>query len=203
MRTCRLLWSSIDNDDSQDLDQIEVAEEADDGTIRIQVAIADVDETVRQGGAIDTHAAHNTTSVYTGVTVFTMLPQALSYDATSLKQDADRLAVVIAFRVKADGTLGEERVFRALARNKAKLAYPGLADWLAGKAAVPERVERARAPETARAPGPRHRRPPGTAGGAGRAGLGDAGGESSSGPWPGWWTSSSTSTAARASSSKT
>jgi VacB/RNase II family 3'-5' exoribonuclease len=135
-----LLWSSIDNDDSQDLDQIEVAEEADDGTVRIQVAIADVDETVRQGGAIDAHAAHNTTSVYAGVTVFTMLPQPLSYDATSLKQDADRLAVVIAFRVKADGTLGEERVFRALVRNKAKLAYPGLADWLAGKAAVPERV---------------------------------------------------------------
>jgi VacB/RNase II family 3'-5' exoribonuclease len=137
-----LLWSSIDNDDSQDLDQIEVAEAANDGSVRIQVAIADVDDAVQEGGAMDVHAAHNTTSVYTGVTVFTMLPQPLSYDATSLKQDADRLAVVISFRVLKDGTLDEERVFRGLVRNKAKLAYPGLADWLAGKAPVPERVSR-------------------------------------------------------------
>jgi VacB/RNase II family 3'-5' exoribonuclease len=137
-----LLWSSIDNDDSQDLDQIEVAEAANDGSVRIRVAIADVDDAVRAGGALDAHAAHNTTSVYTGVTVFTMLPQPLSYDATSLKQDADRLAVVTSFRVLKDGTLDEERVSRALVRNKAKLAYPGLADWLAGKAPVPERVSR-------------------------------------------------------------
>jgi exoribonuclease II len=137
-----LLWSSIDNDDSQDLDQIEVAEAANDGSVRIRVAIADVDDAVQAGGAMDAHAAHNTTSVYTGVTVFTMLPQPLSYDATSLKQDADRLAVVISFRVLKDGTLDEERVSRALVRNKAKLAYPGLADWLAGKSPVPERVSR-------------------------------------------------------------
>ena len=135
-----LLWSSIDNDDSLDLDQIEVAEAQTDGSVRIKVAIADVDASVPGGGAIDAHAAHNTTSVYTGVTVFTMLPQPLSYDATSLKQDADRLAVVISFRVRKDGTLDEERVSRALVRNKAKLAYPGLADWLSGKAAVPPRV---------------------------------------------------------------
>jgi VacB/RNase II family 3'-5' exoribonuclease len=137
-----LLWSSIDNEDSQDLDQIEVAEAQSDGSIRIRVAIADVDESVRKGGAIDAHAAHNTTSVYTGVTVFTMLPQPLSYDATSLKQDVDRLAVVVSFRVQKDGTLDEERVSRALVRNKAKLAYPGLADWLAGKGPVPEHVAR-------------------------------------------------------------
>jgi VacB/RNase II family 3'-5' exoribonuclease len=137
-----LLWSSIDNDDSQDLDQIEVAEGQSDGSVRVQVAIADVDARVRAGLAIDAHAAHNTTSVYCGVTVFTMLPQPLSYDATSLKQDADRPAVVIAFRVHPDGSLDEERVSRALVRNKAKLAYSGLAEWLEGKALVPERVSR-------------------------------------------------------------
>jgi exoribonuclease II len=137
-----LLWSSIDNDDSQDLDQIEVAEDGPDGSVRVRVAIADVDDSVRANGAIDGHAAHNTTSVYTGVTVFTMLPQALSYDITSLKQDADRLAVVISFRVLKDGSVDQEGVSRALVRNKAKLAYPGLADWLAGKASVPERVSR-------------------------------------------------------------
>lgn len=135
-----LLWSSIDNDDSQDLDQIEVAEAEAGGGVRISVAIADVDASIRTGGAIDAHAAHNTTSVYTGVTVFTMLPTPLSYDATSLKQDVDRPAVVVSFCVHQDGTLDEERVFRALVRNKAKLAYSGLADWLSGKAPVPQRV---------------------------------------------------------------
>jgi len=137
-----LLWSSIDNDDSLDLDQIEVAEAQADGTTLVRVAIADVDGSVRAHGAIDAHAAANTTSVYTGVTVFTMLPQPLSYDATSLKQDVDRPAVVISFRVHPDGTLDGERVSRALVRNRAKLAYSGLADWLGGKASVPERVSK-------------------------------------------------------------
>ncbi len=135
-----LLWSSIDNDDSLDLDQIEVAEGQNDGSVRVRVAIADVDASVQAKGAIDAHAAQNTTSVYTGVTVFTMLPQPLSYDATSLKQDVDRLAVVISFRVQKDGTLDEERVSRAVVRNRAKLAYSGLAEWLGGSAPVPERV---------------------------------------------------------------
>jgi exoribonuclease-2 len=137
-----LLWSSIDNDDSLDFDQIEVAEQLPDGTVRIRVGIADVDASVPAGRPIDAHAMNNTTSVYTGVTVFTMLPEALSYDRTSLKQDADRLAVVIGFRVLLDGTLTDEAVARALVRNHAKLAYPGLAEWLAGDAPVPERVAR-------------------------------------------------------------
>ena len=136
-----LLWSSIDNDDSLDLDQIEVAEEAGDGAVRIRVGIADVDGSVRAGGALDAHAAHNTTSVYAGVTVFTMLPQPLSYQATSLKQDEDRPALVISFRVLPDGSVDQEGVERAQVRNKAKLAYAGLADWLAGRAPVPERVQ--------------------------------------------------------------
>jgi VacB/RNase II family 3'-5' exoribonuclease len=137
-----LLWSSIDNDESLDLDQIEVAEALPDGGVRVRVGIADVDASVRAGGATDAHAGANTTSVYTGVTVFTMLPEALSYERTSLKQDADRSAVVVSFRVHPDGTLDEERVSRAVVRNRAKLAYPGLAGWLAGKEPVPERVQR-------------------------------------------------------------
>ena len=137
-----LLWSSIDNDESLDLDQIEVAEALPEGRIRIRVGIADVDASVPAGGATDSHARNNTTSVYTGVTVFTMLPEALSYERTSLMQDADRLAVVVGFRVHPDGTLDEERVSRALVRNHAKLAYPSLAGWLQGKEPVPERVER-------------------------------------------------------------
>ena len=137
-----LLWSSIDNDDSQDLDQIEVAEPLPGEAIRIRVGIADVDGSVRAGGATDSHARNNTTSVYTGITVFTMLPETLSYDRTSLRQEEDRPAVVVSFRVHPDGTVDEEHIARALVRNRARLAYPGLAGWLAGKDPVPERVLR-------------------------------------------------------------
>src|SRR5215475_3985472 len=55
-----LLWSSIDNDDSRDLDQIEWVEEVP-GGIRVLVGIADVDALVERGTPIDLHAAHDTT----------------------------------------------------------------------------------------------------------------------------------------------
>src|SRR5271165_6555386 len=99
-----LLWSSIDNDTSRDLDQAEVAERVD-GGIRIRIAIADVDSAVAIGTPIDRHAADQTTSVYTGIRTFPMLPEKLSTDLTSLNQDADRLAVVVDMVVGPDGSI--------------------------------------------------------------------------------------------------
>src|ERR1700704_2563782 len=55
-----LLWSSIDNDESRDLDQIEWAERVA-GGIRVLVGIADVDSAVAKGTPIDDHAAVETT----------------------------------------------------------------------------------------------------------------------------------------------
>jgi exoribonuclease-2 len=100
-----LLWCSIDNDDSRDLDQLTVAVALPDGGVRILVAIADVDSLVKKRSALDDHAAHNTTSVYTAAEIFPMLPEKLSTDLTSLNNDADRFAVVIELVVAADGTL--------------------------------------------------------------------------------------------------
>lgn len=100
-----LPWSSVDNRESRDLDQIEVAERLPDDSIRIRIAVADVDTLVQLGSAADMHAATNTTSVYTGVAVFPMLPDRLSTDLTSLNQDEDRLAVVVEFDVTTDGAL--------------------------------------------------------------------------------------------------
>jgi VacB/RNase II family 3'-5' exoribonuclease len=135
-----LLWASIDNDDSRDLDQLSVAEPLASGAVRILVAIADVDALVGRGSAIDGHAATNTTSVYTAAKVFPMLPEHLSTDLTSLGEDRERLAMVVAMVVGADGAVTESEVYRALVRNRAKLAYNSVAAWLDGTAPMPPRI---------------------------------------------------------------
>jgi exoribonuclease-2 len=134
-----LLWSSIDNDTSRDLDQAEVAERVD-GGIRILIAIADVDADVPAGTPIDRHAASETTSVYTGVRTFPMLPEELSTGLTSLNESADRLSLVVEMVVMSDGSVTSGKVYRALVRNQAQLAYNGVGAWLEGKAVAPPKV---------------------------------------------------------------
>ncbi len=135
-----LAWISIDNDDSRDLDQLSVAEDLGGGSVRLLVAVADVDAAVPRGGAIDERARTNTTSVYTPAQVFPMLPERLSTDLTSLNENEDRLAVVVSLAARGDGTVTGSGVSRALVRNKAKLAYDSVAAWLDGKAAPPSAV---------------------------------------------------------------
>ena len=137
-----LLWSSIDNDTSRDLDQIEWAERLHDGRIRVRVAVADVDGTVHRDTALDTHAASQTTSVYTGVTVFPMFPVELSEGITSLNENEDRAAVVTEFVVDSSGIATEGRIFRALVRNHAQLTYNAVGAWLSGSAEAPEKIQR-------------------------------------------------------------
>ena len=127
-----LLWASIDNDDSKDLDQLSVSEPAADGSVKILVAIADVDALVRRNSAIDDHARTNTTSVYTAAEIFPMLPEKLSTDLTSLNENEDRLAVVVEMVVAQDGTVTASDIYRALVLSCAKLAYNSVAAWLDG-----------------------------------------------------------------------
>ncbi|HVP68396.1 MAG TPA: RNB domain-containing ribonuclease [Anaeromyxobacteraceae bacterium] len=134
------LWASIDNDDSLDLDQLSVAEPTGGGTVRVQVAVADVDAVVRTGSAVDGHARANTTSVYTAAEVFPMLPERLSTDLTSLAEGRDRVAVVVWMDVGPDGSVGDSGLKRALVRNQAKLAYGSVGAWLEGSAPPPPRV---------------------------------------------------------------
>ena len=133
-----LLWASIDNDDSRDLDQLTVAETLTGDAVRIRVAVADVDALVKAGSAIDQHARHNTTSVYTAAEIFPMLPEQLSTDLTSLNADVERLAVVVEMVIGADGTVQGSEIYRARVRNQAKLAYNSVAAWLEGHGAAPE-----------------------------------------------------------------
>jgi exoribonuclease-2 len=135
-----LLWSSIDNDTSKDLDQIEWAEQLPDGRIRVLIGVADVDARVHLGTVIDSHAKSETTSVYTGVRVFPMLPAELSEGITSLNENQDRVALVIEFAVDPSGTASDGKAYRALVRNRAQLAYNGVGAWLEGRGPTPAKV---------------------------------------------------------------
>lgn len=136
-----LAWCSIDNDDSRDLDQLTYADRKD-GLVRVLVAVADVDAVVKKDTPVDQHARTNTTSVYTAACIFSMLPEKLSFDLTSLNQDQDRLSIVIEMLVDANGAVSSGDVYRATVRNKAKLAYNSVAAWLDGEGEMPAPIGR-------------------------------------------------------------
>lgn len=135
-----LLWSSIDNSDSRDLDQVEYAEELPNGDIRLLVGIADVDALVHKGTPIDEFAAKNTVTVYTDAGNFPMLPDELSTGLTSLNEGEDRLAIVVELKIKSDGSVPGNGVFRAVVRNRAKLDYGEVGEWLDSEGDMPEKI---------------------------------------------------------------
>jgi exoribonuclease-2 len=133
-----LPWCSIDNDESKDLDQLSAALDLGDGTVRVFVAIADVDTLVAKETPLDAHAAYNTASVYVAGHVYPMLPERLSTDLSSLGQDVDRISLIIEYVVRAEGRLAESEISRAVVRNHAKLTYNAVAAWLDGQGPLPE-----------------------------------------------------------------
>lgn len=135
-----LLWSSIDNDDSLDLDQLTVARLLPEDRIKIWVAVADVDSLVKKGSAIDAHASHNTTSVYTAAEIFPMIPEKLSTNLTSLNLNEDRSSIVVAMEIDVDGSVLASDVCQAMVCNHAKLAYHSVAAWLDGKGSLPDGI---------------------------------------------------------------
>jgi exoribonuclease-2 len=135
-----LLWASIDNDDSRDLDQLSAADDLGGGKVRVYVAVADVDALVERRSPVDQHAETNTTSVYTAAEIFPMLPEKFSTDLTSLNQGEERLAIVIEMVVAGDGSVEDSGVYRAKVENRAKLAYDSVAAWLDGKGVEPPRI---------------------------------------------------------------
>ena len=152
-----LLWSSVDNDDTRDLDQIEFTEEVSTAAVavgsvgpvaekplewRLYIGVSDVDSEAPKGSAIDAHAAAQTTTVYTGAAIFSMIPPELSAGATSLFEGADRKAVVVVMIVAADGAVKSAEIFRARVTNKAQLAYSAVGEWLDSGTATPEKISR-------------------------------------------------------------
>ena len=135
-----LLWSSIDNDTSRDLDQIEYAEKLPNGSTKVLVGIADVDSFVPKGSPIDAHAAKETCSIYTGVRIFSMLPEELSTGTTSLLEVDGKLSMVVEFVVDGNGCVTQEQLYPAVVTNKAQLAYNGVGAWLEERGPAPAKV---------------------------------------------------------------
>ena len=135
-----LSWCSIDNDDSEDLDQLSVAVTSPSGEVKILVAVADVDSIVNKNSVFEDHAKHNTTSVYTSALIFPMLPEKLSTDLTSLKFNEDRLSIVVEFVVADDGSIKNSDIYPAVVFNKAKLAYNSTNAWLEGTGPMPKPI---------------------------------------------------------------
>jgi exoribonuclease II len=136
-----LLWCSIDNDDSRDLDQLTIAEDLGGGSMRAMIAVADVDAIVKKGSPIDDHARQNTTSIYTAARIFSMLPERLSTNLTSLNEHEERIALVMDIVLAADGSVTKGDVYRARVHNKAQLAYNAVGMWLEGKGDMPPKVK--------------------------------------------------------------
>lgn len=137
-----LLWCSVDNDDSLDLDQLSFAEELPDRRVKLYVAIADVDALVAKQSNIDNYASQNTATIYTVAELFPMLPERLSTDFTSLSLNADRVAVVVEMIVDTDGTVQQSDVYWATVRNRAKLQYESLGAWLEGDGPIPPEISK-------------------------------------------------------------
>ena len=135
-----LLWSSIDNDDTRDLDQVELVESSSEGDFRLLIGVADVDAEAPKGSAIDAYAAAQTTTVYTGAVIFPMIPTELSAGATSLFEGADRKCVVVDMTVGDDGTARSAEVYRALVKNKAQLTYSSVGSWLDSGGSIPKQA---------------------------------------------------------------
>lgn len=135
-----LLWCSIDNEDSRDLDQLTVAETLPNDQVKILVAVADVDSLIKSGSAIDEHARRNTTSIYTPAKIFPMLPEKVSTDLTSLNPNEDRLAIVVEMIVAKDGSLRDSNIQQAWVHSHAKLAYNSVAAWLENNGAIPQTI---------------------------------------------------------------
>lgn len=136
-----LLWCSIDNDDSRDLDQLTYAEKGADGKTTLWIAIADVDALVKKDSPLDTHARINTTSVYTPAKIFSMLPEKLSTNLTSLNESEDRVSIVVKIQINQTGDLENSSIFQANVHNYAKLTYDTVGAWLEGKNSVPDKVK--------------------------------------------------------------
>ncbi|TIX50066.1 ribonuclease R family protein [Alteraurantiacibacter aquimixticola] len=114
---------AIDPADARDHDDAIYAAPDGKGGFNALVAIADVSYYVRPGGALDREARRRGNSVYFPDRVVPMLPEVLSADACSLRQDEPRAAMVCHMHISADGLVSDWRFSRAIVKIAENIAY--------------------------------------------------------------------------------
>jgi ribonuclease R len=118
---------AIDPADARDHDDAVWATPDDDpaneGGWKAIVAIADVSFYVRPGSELDREARKRGNSVYFPDRVVPMLPEVLSADVCSLKEDVDRAALACHLQVSKSGALKSWRFTRAVVRLATNIAY--------------------------------------------------------------------------------
>lgn len=114
---------AIDPADARDHDDAIWAAPDKEGGYDAVVAIADVSYYVRPGGALDREARKRGNSVYFPDRVVPMLPEVLSANVCSLRQDEDRAAMVCHMRISREGKVTWWKFNRAIVRIHHNIAY--------------------------------------------------------------------------------
>jgi ribonuclease R len=123
----RIPLVTIDPHDAKDHDDAVWAgpdtDRANEGGVAVIVAIADVSHYVRPGTALDTEASLRGNSVYFPDRVVPMLPEKLSTDLCSLRENELRPCLAVRMVFDREGKKLSHRFMRAMMRSAAKLSY--------------------------------------------------------------------------------
>jgi ribonuclease R len=131
---------TIDPEDARDHDDALSIRAAGPGRWEVGIHIADVSWYVREGSALDTEARERGTSCYLPGRVVPMLPERLSSDLCSLREDRDRLALSVLAILDEQGVLHEYRFAETVLRSRAKLSYEQVEAVLGGGEDLPAEI---------------------------------------------------------------
>ncbi len=121
---------TIDGATARDFDDAVSARRGHNGAIEVEVHIADVSHFVRPGTALDDSARERGTSVYLPGVCVPMLPERLSNDLCSLREDVDRLTFSVRYTIDRKGGITSASTYDSVIRSRRRCTYDEVAEWL-------------------------------------------------------------------------